>query len=388
MKGFFHSFPFQSGNCIQPFLTPLWKIWKRGVSGDLWTRRWGNYAANFWVRRLVAFLVAAVFVASCGKRAEENSDAKTVIQYDAIPNYANWGGVTEAYFTKTGVRVPPDMKGSSAAMAALEAEKNNPQADTVYYSGAIGYQAATKGLHQSYKPAGWEKIPDNLKDPDGHWWTIHVAHIALLVNTAALKGKPVPRSFADLLKPEYKGMVVYDDPRIHGTAFTFVYGVNQLLGGGADMNAGFDYLKKLHPNILKYAKENSYNDLMRGEVPIWINADGNGLKAKHGDNAPVEVIIPEEGAITMPLVMALVKGAPRPEAAKKYLDWLLGEEAQTLMAEAFFQPVMKVKLPAELQTKFPPPEFYAQTVVPSLADMATKADAIKKRWESEIESAK
>jgi putative spermidine/putrescine transport system substrate-binding protein len=41
-----------------------------------------------------------------------------------------------------------------------------------------------------------------------------VAHIALLVNTSTLKGKAVPRSFADLLKPEYKGMVVYDDPRI------------------------------------------------------------------------------------------------------------------------------------------------------------------------------
>jgi putative spermidine/putrescine transport system substrate-binding protein len=271
-------------------------------------------------------------------------------------------------------------------MAALEAEKNNPQADTVYYSGAIGYQAATKGLHQPYKPVGWEKIPDNLKDPDALWWTIHVAHIALLVNTSALKGKAVPRSFNDLLKPEYKGMVVYDDPRIHGTAFTFVYGVNQLLGGGPDMNAGFAYLKKLHPNILKYAKENSYNDLMRGEAPIWINADGNGLKAKQVDSAPVEVIIPEEGAITMPLVMALVKGAPRPEAAKKYLDWLLGEEAQTLMAEAFFQPVMRVNLPGALQAKFPPREAYGKAVVPSLPDMAAKADAIKKRWETEIES--
>jgi putative spermidine/putrescine transport system substrate-binding protein len=273
-------------------------------------------------------------------------------------------------------------------MAALEAEKSKPQADVVYYSGAIGYQAATKGLHQSYKPAGWEKIPGNLKDPAGLWWTVHVAHIAILVNTSALKGKPVPRSFKDLLKPEYKGMVVYDDPRIHGTAFTFVYGINQLLGGGPDMNSGFDYLKSLHPNVLKYAKENSYNDLMRGEVPIWINADGNGLKAKHVDNARVEVIIPTEGAIAMPLVMALVEGAPRPAEAKNYLDWLLGEEAQTLMAEAFFQPVMKINLPAELQSKFPPPAAYDKAIVPSLADMAAKADAIKKRWENEIESAK
>jgi hypothetical protein len=56
------------------------------------------------------------------------------------------------------------------------------------------------------------------------------------------------------------------------------------------------------------------------------------------------------------------------------------------MAEAFFQPVMKVNLPAELQAKFPPSDAYAKAVVPSLADMATKADAIKKRWETEIEN--
>ena len=348
---------------------------------------------------LLGVLVACLSVAACDKKSENKSTSEkpaagsatsdqTVIQYDAIPNYANWGGVTEAYFKKTGVRVPPDMKGSSAAMAALEAEKDKPMADTVYYSGAIGYQAASKGLHQPYKPAGWDKIPDNLKDPEGLWWTVHSANISLLVNTAALKGKAVPRSFADLLKPEYKGLVVYDDPRIQGTAFTFVFGINQLMGGGADLNKGFEYLKKLHPNILKYAKENSYNDLVRGEVPIWINADGNGLKAKHVDNAPIEVVIPAEGAITMPLVMALVKGAPRPEPAKKYLDWLLSDEAQKLMAEAFFQPVMKVDLPADLKGKFPPPEAFAKAIVPKLSEMSTQADAIKKRWEQEIESAR
>jgi putative spermidine/putrescine transport system substrate-binding protein len=100
------------------------------------------------------------------------------------------------------------------------------------------------------------------------------------------------------------------------------------------------------------------------------------------------VVIPAEGAITMPLVMALVQGAPRPAEAKKYLDWLLAKEAQTLMAEAFFQPVMKVNLPAELQSKFPPPAAYAKAIVPSLADMASRADTIKKRWENEIEGAR
>src|SRR5581483_11000945 len=165
-------------------------------------------------------------------------------------------------------------------------------------------------------------------------------------------------------------MVVYDDPRVMGTAFTFVYGVNAVLGGGSDMKAGFDYLQKLDPNVLKYAKENVYNDFTRGEIPIWINADGNGLKAKYVDHAPVEVVIPEEGTITMPLVMGMAKGAPHPEAARKYLDWLLSDEAQKLMAESFFQPVLGVDLPAELLAKFPPRSAYAKAIDLPLGDMA------------------
>ncbi len=325
---------------------------------------------------VVALLALTVFPAF----AEQ-----TVIQYDCIPNYANWGGVTKAYQKKTGVHVPPDMKGSSATMAALEAEKKSPKADCAYYSGAIGFQAASKGLHEPYKPRGWEKIPEGLKDPDGTWWTVHNAHVAILVNTSALKGKPVPRSFADLLKPIYNGQIVYDDPRIMGTGFTFVAGINAVLGGGSDLKSGFDYLQKLDTNILKYAKENSYNELLRGEIPIWINADGNGLNAKYVDKAPIEVVIPAEGTIAMPLVMALVKGAPHKDEARKYLDWLLTDEAQQLMAESFFQPVMPVKLDAVLQAKFPPKSAYAKAKVLPLDQLADQADAIKKRWEKEIE---
>lgn len=309
---------------------------------------------------------------------------KVVVQYDCIPNYANWGGVTAAYATETGVRIPPDMKGSSAAMAALEAEKANPQADCAYYSGAIGYQAALKGLHQPYKPAGWEKLSDSLKDPDGKWWTVHSAYIAFIVNKAALKGKPVPQSFADLLKPDYKGMVVYDDPTILGTGFTYVYGMNAIMKGGPDMDAGFSYLKKLNTNILNYAKDTVYNDVLRGEIPIWINADGNGLKMKYVDKGDIEVVIPSEGTITMPLVMGMVNGAPHPEETKKYLDWCLGDKAQKLMAQSFFRPVMKINLGSELSKQFLPESAYAKAVNLPLSEMATKADAVKQRWSKEV----
>src|SRR5436309_13056875 len=111
-----------------------------------------------------ALLLAAVTLATLADRGW--AAEKVVVQYDCIPNYANWGGVTALYEKVSGVKVPPDDKGSSVAMAALEKEKEHPQADCAYYSGAIGLQAAQKGLHQPYKPRGCEVVPAGLKAPN------------------------------------------------------------------------------------------------------------------------------------------------------------------------------------------------------------------------------
>ncbi|HMB52200.1 MAG TPA: extracellular solute-binding protein [Thermoanaerobaculia bacterium] len=338
---------------------------------------------------LTILLLAAVVACGGGEAPEGDATSKVVVQYDCIPNYANWGGVTALYEEQTGVRVPPDMKGSSAAMAALEAEKANPQADTAYYSGAIGYEAAGRGLHQPYKPAAWDQTPDGLKDPDGLWWAVHTASIAFVVNTAALAqvdpDLPVPQSFEELLDPRYEGLVAYDDPTWGGTSYTFVYGVNELMGGSKDdFGPGLDYLSRLDANVHSYPRESIYNDVLRGEIPIWINADGQGYKMKHVDGGPVEVVIPAEGSVAMPLVMGLVAGAPHPQATRAYLDWLLTEPAQAEFARAYFRPVIEGTLPAEVAGNFLPDDDYARVRTLPLADMAASSDALKRAWQERI----
>ena len=337
------------------------------------------------IRKLRQLALTALSVCFATLAVAEGTQEKFVIQYDCIPNYANWGGVTALYKQVAGVTVPPDPKGSSVALAALEKEREAPQADTAYYSGAIGFQAAAKGLHQPYKPKGWEKIPAGLKDPNGLWWTVHTSAIAFIVNTKALGGAPVPRSWQDLLKPVYKGKIAYDDPTWGGTSYTLVYGLNDLLkGSDKDFKPGLGYLKKLDANVSSYPRESIYNAVLRGEVPIWINADGNGYKMKYVDGGPVEVVIPAEGTFTMPLVMGLVKGAPHREAAERYLDWLLTPPAQAEFAKAYFLPVVPGALPQEIAARLLPAREYGRARALDLAKMAAAADALKKAWMEEI----
>jgi putative spermidine/putrescine transport system substrate-binding protein len=320
--------------------------------------------------------------------ASDAGAEKVVIQYDCIPNYANWGSVTALYKRISGVTVPPDPKGSSVAMTALEKERDHPVADCAYYSGAIGFQAARKGLHQPYRPKGWEVIPAELKDPAGLWWTVHTSTIAILVNTRALSDAPVPRSWQQLLDPAYKGKVAYDDPTWGGTSYTLVYGLNLLMGGSdANFKPGLAYLKKLDANVSSYPRESIYNAVLRGEVPIWINADGNGYKMRWVDGGPIEVVIPREGTFTMPLVMGMAKGAPHPEETRRYFDWLLGPEAQAEFAKAFFRPVLARAMPADVAAKFLPAREYAGARPLDLARMAAAADALKKAWLDEIRGA-
>jgi putative spermidine/putrescine transport system substrate-binding protein len=325
------------------------------------------------------------------KKLEEAKKAEgtRMIQYDAQPNYANWGGVT-LYFKKNyGVDIPPDMKGSSATMAALVKERASTVADVAYYNAVIAAQAGEqKGVHQPYKPMGWDKVPAACKDPEGRWFCVHQGVISFIVNTDALKKKnlPVPKCWSDLLKPEYKGLVAYDDPTVHGTAWEVTFAANIAMGGTTkDTKPGIEYLKKLDANILRYSRDTSYNPSLRGELGIWLNADGNGYKMKWEDGGPIEVVIPCEGTIATPLAMGMVTWAKRPLLAKAYLDWLLSPEAQGIWADSYWLPAIPEYMTENARKKMVPlhGDYTLVKSVPLLEKLPL-IDSYKKEWLEQV----
>jgi iron(III) transport system substrate-binding protein len=220
--------------------------------------------------------------------------------------------------------------------ARMLAEKDNPQADCIW-GWAVTNMAefVTKEMLVPYKPAGWEMIPANFKDPDGYWTAIDLYAAALIPNTKVLEEKnlPMPKGWRDLLNPVYKGMLIMPNPASSGTGFLQIASLLVLLDPDyktkpIEENKAWDFLKELDKNMGQYIKS--------GSKPAKLTAAGeyavgcsfafvySSLKRQ---GSPVALVIPEEGAGYELETNALLKGAKHEAAAKKFLDWAISKNA-------------------------------------------------------------
>ncbi|HTY68485.1 MAG TPA: ABC transporter substrate-binding protein [Alphaproteobacteria bacterium] len=325
--------------------------------------------------------VALVLVAASAAHAQQRA-----ICYNCPPEWADWGTELKAIQAKLGITVPEDNKNSGQSLAALIAEKANPVADVTYLGAQFGILAKKADVISPYKPAGWDDIPAGLKDPDGYWFTIHSGTLGLFINTAALGGKPVPKSWKDLLKPEYKGMVGYLDPTSAAVGYIGVVAVNQALGGDFEnVTPAISFFKELQKNQPIVPKQTSYARVLSGEIPILFDYDFNAYRAKYADKAPAEFVIPSEGTVVVPYVMALVKNGPDTENGKKVLDFVLSDDGQRVWANAFMRPVRTSAMSAEAAAKFLPAAEYARAKPIDLGAMADAQKMVVERYQREVE---
>lgn len=309
------------------------------------------------------------------------SYAADAICYNCPPEWANWGGQLQLIKKDLGISIPMDNKNSGQALSQLVAEKNSPVADVVYYGVSFGIKAAEKGVVASYKPKNWDKIPKGLKDPKGRWFAIHSGTIGFFVNKDALDGRPVPQSWKDLLKPEYKGMVGYLDPTSAFVGYASAVAINQAFGGNmSNFAPAIDYFKKLAKNDPIVPKQTAYARVISGEIPILLDYDFNAYRAKYKDGANVQFVIPKEGTIEVPYVMSEVKNAPHPKLAHKILDFVLSNKGQRLWAEAYLRPVIASAMTPEIEKKFLPASDYKRAKPVNFEKMAAAQNGFAQQY--------
>jgi putative spermidine/putrescine transport system substrate-binding protein len=157
------------------------------------------------------------------------------------------------------------------------------------------------------------------------------------------------------------------------------------MGGTLDnWDPGVSYFKKLSANGLILPAQTATAMVQQGEIPILIDADFNGYKLKYIDNAPVEVVIPQEGSISIPYVISLVKGAPNEANGKALLDFTMSDEGQKLFTESYLRPVRNIAIDPAISARMLPESDYARVVYPDFSKMRDVQENATDRWRSEV----
>jgi iron(III) transport system substrate-binding protein len=302
-------------------------------------------------------LIAAAAVLSAGAAQAQAQDTGQVNVICSVQ--AEWCNMIQTVFAKTtGIKVNMSLKGSGEALAQLIAEKANPKTDLWFGgTGDPHLQAAEQGLSLEYKSPALPQL---------HTWAqqqaaqsqyrtvgIYSGPLGFGYNPELLAKKklPVPKTWADLLKPEYKGEIQVANPASSGTAYTMVATLVQLMGE----DKAFDYMKALHKNISQYTRSGTgpIKAVARGETSVSISFvhDGPGEKMQ---GFPVETITPAEGTGAEIGSMSIIKGARNLDAAKKFYEWALTAQAQQFGAAS-----RQFQLPSNKATPIDPrvPDF-------------------------------
>lgn len=332
-------------------------------------------------------ITVATLLALAGTvQAQDGSQINVICSVQAV-----WcNAIQTAYAQATGVKVNMSLKGSGEALAQLIAERANPKTD-IWFGGTGDphLQAAEQNLTLEYRsPALAQLHPWAQQQAEQSRFRtvgIYSGPLGFGYNPELLAKKklPVPKSWADLLKPEYRGEIQVANPASSGTAYTMVATLVQLMGE----EQAFDYMKQLHRNISQYTRSGTgpIKAVARGETSVSISFvhDAPGEKMQ---GFPVETVTPSEGTGAEIGSMSIIRGARNLDAAKKFYEWALTAPAQELGAAN-----RQFQLPANKNAKLDPnvPDFKSIKFIDyDYAKYGSSAERRRliARWEKDVNS--
>lgn len=257
----------------------------------------------------------------------------------------------------------PDIKVNIATgltlqnVALMRAQKDDVQVDVLMMDEVGAAQANAEGLYQPLDPA---KIPNLEKlypqfriDGDPYTKFMYVSQ-ALVYNTDEIA--EAPASWKALWDPVYEGRVAIPDiTTSHGSFFLLT--ASDMNGGSVEnVEPGFELIKELKPSIVTFYTQHAQLAQLFTQGDVWITSWTTDRSQAMIDNgAAVAWTIPEESAYIIDSTIGIAKGTKHLEAAEKYINFVLGEEAQAANAEhTYLAPVNSaVELAPEVAAKLP-----------------------------------
>ncbi|MDL2289670.1 extracellular solute-binding protein [Clostridia bacterium OttesenSCG-928-F22] len=268
---------------------------------------------------LLVSMALLTFAGCSGGNAKDNK----VVIYASTEEYRN------EYYAKRLKEKFPDYTVS------IEYMSSGNQAAKLLAEGTSSEGDISIDLEYGYV----DKLSDVLADLSSYDYSIYAEDMLLegkkvipwtrnggciVVNPAVLASKNLeePKTYEDLLKPEYKGLISMPSPKSSGTGYMFV---KSLVNAWGEEEA-FDYFDKLSANILHFTSSGSgpVNDLVKGETAIGLGMIAQTV-TEINNGVDLKMLFFEEGAPYSTYGIAMVKGKEQKKAVKEVFDFFVSD---------------------------------------------------------------
>ena len=235
-----------------------------------------------------------------------------------------------------GIKTTYQRLSTGEVQAKIEEENGNPSADVWFGGTTDPYNIlAAEGLLEAYEAKNASHIIKPIyKDSENRWFGIYTGLLGFMYNIDEVKrlGIEPPQDFADLMKPEYKGLIWLSNYNTAGTAKLFLNTIVQKYGH----DEAIEYLVELDKNVQVYTKSGSgpSKNVGTGECVIGIGFLHDGIHqiVDNGyDN--IGLIVPSSGTTFEVGATAIFKGAKHPNAAKLWIEYALSPDCVNLAKE-------------------------------------------------------
>ncbi|ARJ44034.1 spermidine/putrescine ABC transporter substrate-binding protein PotD [Pantoea alhagi] len=275
--------------------------------------------------------------------AQAADDGKTLYFY-------NWTeyvppGLLEQFTKETGIKVIYSTYESNESMYAKLKTYKDGAYDLVVPSTYFVAKMRNEGMIQKIdksKLSNFSNLDPSLLnkpfDPNNDYSIPYIwGATAIGINTDAMDAKSVT-GWADLWKPEYKqSLLLTDDAREVFQVALRKLGYSGNTRDAKEINAAYEELKKLMPNVLAFNSDNPGNPFMEGEVNLGMIWNGSAYVARQA-GTPLEVVWPKEGGIFWMDSLTIPANAKNKEGALKLINFLLRPDVAAQVAETIGYP--------------------------------------------------
>lgn len=288
-----------------------------------------------WIGRLAAALLALTLCGCTGTTGDEThyapDEAHRLVLYTSHKEEV-WLPVVTEFENRTGIFVEVVTGGTNELLGRIRQEAGAPRADVMFGGGVESLESYTD-CFMPYRCASRDKLLPRCCSPEDLWTPFSSLPVVLIYNTKLVSPQELT-GWQDLLSPRFTGRIAFTDPSISGSCFTAL--VTYLCA--MDME---------HEEAMQtFARQLAGRQLDSSGAVLTAVADGTDLvgvtleetalkRIAAGDD--IAMVYPVEGTSCVPDGSALIAGAPHSANAKRFLDFIAGQDVQQLLTDRFYR---------------------------------------------------